>query len=194
MVARVRTLPSVSPGSLKLLALLSQPSAINEEIVEAVRTDTVLTAKLLRACNSPALGIQVSVNSVDQAVLLLGYNEIQRMVATLALRGTLTAHLPGYETLADSIWRHSLLAATAAERIVNQGADICEPSTAFTIGLLHDIGKLILGQFLTTETRTTTQQLVAEGCSTDEAERRVFGTDHAEVVPACFTCGACRQG
>ena len=47
--------------------------------------------------------------------------------------------------------------------------------------MLHDIGKLILGQFLTVETRTSVHRLLIEGCTTDEAERRVFGTDHAEV-------------
>jgi putative nucleotidyltransferase with HDIG domain len=141
----------------------------------------VLTAKLLRACNSPALGIREPVSSVDQAVLLLGYNEIQRMVTTLAMRGALSGHLPGYDTLAGDLWHHSLLTGSAAELIVNHGVDTCDASTPFTVGLLHDIGKLIIGQFFTAESRTAVHRLRIEGFTTVEAERRVFGADHAEV-------------
>jgi len=181
MVAKVRTLPSVTPAALKLLALLGQPSAINDEIVELVRLDTVLTAKLLRACNSPALGLHEPVSSVDRAVLLLGHNEIQRMVTTLAVHGALSVRLPGYDTLVNDLWQHSLLTAAAAESIVSHSADGSDTSAAFTVGLLHDIGKLIVGQFLTTESRAAVHRLLLEGFTTAEAERGVFDTDHAEV-------------
>jgi putative nucleotidyltransferase with HDIG domain len=181
MVAKVRTLPSVSPSGLKLLALLGQPSAANDEIVEVVRLDPVLTAKLLRACNSPALGFQETVVSVEQAVWLLGYNEIQRMVTTLAMAGALSVRLPGYDVAASDLWRHSLLTASAADNIVKLGADPGDASAAFTAGLLHDLGKLIVGQFLTTESGAAVHRLTVEGLSTAEAERKVFGTDHAEV-------------
>ena len=77
LVAKVKNLPPVPHAALKLVSLLDQPAVSNTEIVQALRCDNVLTAKLLRACNSPYFGLDDPVSSVDQAVLMLG----QRMTA-----------------------------------------------------------------------------------------------------------------
>jgi len=180
MVAKVRTLPSISPAALKLVGLLAEANAGNEDVVATLRQDTVLTAKLLRACNSPALGLKEPVASVDQAVLLLGYDQMHRTATALAMSGAMSVRLPGYDAQVG-LWRHSLFAAAAAEAIINHGADLTDAATAYTAGLLHDIGKLIVCQFLTEELRATLHRLVVEGFTTDEAERKLFGTDHAEA-------------
>ena len=181
MVAKVRNLPPVSQAALRLVSLLDRPDAGNEEVVEVLKHDSVLTAKLLRACNSPALALAEPVTSVDQAVLILGHNQILQMVTSIAFGGAMSVQLPGYSIEASELWRHSLVAASAAEIIIANGIDIADPSAAFTVGLLHDIGKLILGQFLTDESRGAIRHLIVEGFSSAEAEQKVFGTDHAEV-------------
>lgn len=181
LVAQMRNLPPVSQAALKLVSLLDQPAVSNDEVVEVLKHDSVLTAKLLRACNSPALGLAEPVNSVDQAVFMLGYNQLLQMVTTLAFGGAMVVPLPGYTIAAQELWRHSLIAAAAAEILVAEQPHLAEPATAFTVGLLHDIGKLVLGQCLDPASTQAVRRLIAEGLSGAEAEKAALGTDHAEV-------------
>ena len=182
MLAQVRQLPPISPAALKLASLLGDPRINNEDMVTIVNEDPVLTAKLLRACNSPATGLREAVASVNQAILLLGHDRISQMVTALAFRGTFNTALPGYALAADDLWRHSLLTATAAQALARVGVEFgLDESVAYTVGLLHDIGKLITNEFLTRQSALAIRSRVAEGRSPFEAEREVLGTDHAEV-------------
>jgi putative nucleotidyltransferase with HDIG domain len=183
MVVRVKHLPPVSNAALRLVTLLGQPAVSNEDVVQVLKYDNVLTAKLLRACNSPALGLREQVASVDQAVLILGHNEILRIVLNLAFGTAMAVSLPGYAVEANELWRHSLITASAGERVLPFGLLAeTDPSVAFTAGLLHDIGKLVLSQALTESFQTAIRKSIAEqGLSRIEAEKQVTGTDHSEV-------------
>jgi len=183
LVAKVKNLPPVPHAALKLVSLLDQPSVSNTEVVQALRSDNVLTAKLLRACNSPFFGLTEPVASVDQAVFLLGHQQILHIVLTIAFGSAMVVPLPGYAVEASELWRHSLVTATASEMIANEFPDLnAEPPVAFTVGLLHDIGKLVLGQTLTADLQTEIRQQIEHGkLDRAEAEKAVLGTDHAEV-------------
>jgi len=183
LVAKIKNLPPVSYAALKLVNLLEQPAVSNDEVVQVLKCDNVLTAKLLRACNSPYFGLEEPVSSVDQAVFLLGHQQILHIVLTLAFGSAMVVPLPGYAVEANELWRHSLITATAAETVVAEITDLSvEPAVAFTVGLLHDIGKLVLGQALTLDFQADIRQRVEQQQnSRSEAEKAVLGTDHSEV-------------
>lgn len=183
LVAKVKNLPPVSHAALRLVSLLEQPAVGNDDVVQALKCDNVLTAKLLRACNSPYFGLSEPVASVDQAVLILGHQQILHIVLTLAFGSAMVIPLPGYAVEANELWRHSLVTATAAEIVVDHVSDLnVDTPVAFTVGLLHDIGKLVLGQALTVEFQDEIRRLVEQNkLSRSEAEKEIVGTDHAEV-------------
>ena len=183
LVARVKNLPPVSSAALKLVSLLDQPEADNDAIVNAIRCDNLLTAKLLRACNSPYFGLEEAVASVDQAVLIMGHQQILHIVLTLAFGSTMVVPLPGYAVEASELWRHSLITASAAEIIAVETTGMTiEKPVAFTVGLLHDIGKLVMSQALTPDIQSSLRKLIEEEkISRTEAEKRILGTDHGEV-------------
>ena len=182
MIARVRNLPPISAAALELTRQLGRAEANQEDILRALKQDSVLTARLLRACNSPALALRMPVTSVDHAVLMLGHKELFQMVLALAARGPLSIPLGAYAMQNEDLWRHSLLSATAAEMAVSDGLQVgMDSSTAFTVGLLHDIGKLITNQFFSRECMVAMRQLIVEGFSPTQAEKEVLGADHAEV-------------
>jgi len=183
VVAKVKNLPPVSFAALKLVNLLEQSAVSNDEVVQVLKCDNVLTAKLLRACNSPYFGLEEPVASVDQAVLILGHQQILHIVLTLAFGGAMVVPVPGYAVEANELWRHSLITATAAELLVRDGVDMnVEVPVAFTVGLLHDMGKLVLGQMLTPDLQTEIRSRIeTKQISRAEAEREVLGTDHADV-------------
>lgn len=190
IINKVKNLPPISQAALKLVNLLEQASISNDEIVQVIKCDNVLTAKLLRACNSPYFGLDDPVSSVDQAVLMLGHQQILHIVLTLAFGSAMVVPLPGYAVEADELWRHSLITATAAEIVATEAYDMnVEKPVAFTVGLLHDIGKLVMSQALTPEIQGEIRQLVEkQGCSRSEAEKQILGTDHGEVG-ACLLQG-----
>jgi putative nucleotidyltransferase with HDIG domain len=183
LVAKVKNLPPISQAALQLVNLLDQPAVSNDDVVQVLKYDNVLTAKLLRACNSPYFGLEDPVSSVDQAVLILGHQQILHIVLTLAFGGAMTMPLAGYAVEANELWRHSLTTATAAEFLVSKGIDVnVDPPIAFTIGLLHDIGKLVLGQVLTPQHQMDIGVLITERNFTRfQAEKEILGTDHGEV-------------
>ena len=121
---------------------------------------------------------------------MLGYQQILHIVLTLAFGSAMVVPLPGYAVEANELWRHSLLTATAAEIVAAEadGMNVDAP-VAFTVGLLHDIGKLALSQALTPEIQHEIRQLVEEqGCSRSEAEKKILGADHSEIG-ACLLRG-----
>ena len=190
IVNQVKNLPPISQAALKLVNLLDSAEVSNEEVVQVIRCDNVLTAKLLRACNSPYFGLEESVSSVDQSVLMLGHQQILHIVLTVAFGTAMVVPLPGYAVEANELWRHSLITASAAEIVVAETGEMnVEAPVAFTVGLLHDIGKLALGQALTPEIQAAVRQLVEqEKMSRCEAEKKIIGTDHGEVG-ACLLRG-----
>ena len=182
IINKVKNLPPVSQAALKLVNLLEQAAISNDEIVHVIKCDNVLTAKLLRACNSPYFGLDEPVASVDQSVLMLGHQQILHIVLTLAFGAAMVVPMPGYAVEANELWRHSLLTATAAEIVAGSGDLNVEAPVAFTVGLLHDIGKLALSQALTPELQIEIRQLIEQqGCPRTDAEKKIMGADHSEV-------------
>ncbi|HLP78099.1 MAG TPA: HDOD domain-containing protein [Candidatus Paceibacterota bacterium] len=183
LVAKVKDLRVASQAALQLVNLLDRPDACNDDIVKILRYDNVLTAKLLRACNSSAFGFSEAVSSVDQAVFLLGHQKILQVVLALEFSATMTVPLAGYAVESKELWHHSLATASAAELLAKGGVEInADAAVAFTAGLLHDIGKLLMNQALVPEIQTEVRNRINEkGISRVEAEREVIGTDHAEA-------------
>ena len=183
LVAKVKNLPPVSYAALKLVNLLEQPAVSNDEVVQALKCDNVLTARLLRACNSPYFGLEEPVFSVDQAVFLLGHQQILHIVLTLAFGSAMVTPLPGYAMEVNELWRHSLVTAISAEIVAAEITEVdIEPPVAFTIGLLHDIGKLVMSQVLTPEIQAEIRRRVEEDkIPRTESEKIALGTDHSEV-------------
>ena len=183
LVSQVKYLPPVSNAALRLVSLLDEPTISNDEIILALKCDNVLTAKLLRACNSPYFGLAEPVSSVDQAVFVLGHQQILHIVLTLAFGSAMVVPLPGYAVEASELWRHSLITAIAGEIIANNlpGLNV-EAPVAFTASLLHDIGKLVMSQALTAEVQADIRaRIETGGLSRAEAEKEILGTDHGEV-------------
>lgn len=183
LIAKVKTLTPISQAALNLVTLLDRPETDNEDVVRVLKFDNVLTAKLLRACNSPIFAFEDPISSVDQAVLILGHQQILRIALSISFSSTMSAPLPGYAAQAKELWRHSLTTALAAENLArNNNAIEVHHSVAFTAGLLHDIGKLVLSQVLTPDFQSAIRTRVTQGgFSRAEAEKEVVGADHAEV-------------
>jgi putative nucleotidyltransferase with HDIG domain len=182
IIDRAKDLPVVSETARKLTQQLNQPDLYRDDLVETVRCDSVLTAKLLRACNSASHGVCEPVASVDQALLILGDNAIFRMVCAIGF-GTVFGSIASYDNESSDLWTHSLGVGIGSEYLTEvEGYGNSLPSAAFTAGLLHDIGKTVINRILTPKDRTNIQQMICnESVLPIVAEKMVLEADHCEV-------------
>jgi putative nucleotidyltransferase with HDIG domain len=183
IIAKVKDLPVVSETARKLTIQLGQPDLHRDELVNTLRCDNILTAKLLRVCNSAEAGMREPVVSLDQALFLLGHDMIFRTVSAIGYGASLKPASPGCETEANGLWAHSLSTAVGAEYLAKTGSyGDYPPATAFTAGLLHDIGKTVICKVITPKDRAEIRNKMASSSVTRvEAERAVLGADHCEI-------------
>jgi len=112
--------------------------------------DQALTMKLLRAANSAANASATPVGNVRDAVLRMGTAQVLSLTVASGAKQLLQARVPAYGLGEGALWRHSVAAAVAAETVQIFSADE-SPADTFTAALLHDVGKLVMGRFLSPE-------------------------------------------
>jgi putative nucleotidyltransferase with HDIG domain len=139
-----------------------------------------MTANLLRLANSPFFGCRRQITSVRQAVTLLGAARVCDIASSAAFARTMPKTIPGYNVEARSFWTHCMAVAAVSERIAME-IGLKAPSLTFTAGLLHDVGKLVVGSYLMDESERIIAVLKTEETTLVDAERQALGTDHAEI-------------
>lgn len=177
----IDTLTPMPVSVVRLMRMTTDVKASATDLAQVIEYDEALTANLLRIANSTWFSGREPIMSVKDAVVRMGTAQILKMVVGRHLAGNMSTAIPGYDLGEHEHWRHSVAAALAAESL----SDFLfkpQPGLAFTVSLMHDIGKLILGRYLADDIleqiRNTVQE---EKVSFVEAEHQVMGTDHAEV-------------
>jgi len=171
------TLPTVLPRVLKLV---EDPDSSAQEIVEAITPDLALTARILKAANSAYYGIPSSISNLERAVPLLGLGMVKSLALAMGVIECLPQKIGGKEFAAKDLWVHSLAVATA----VDEMGHLLDVKTGylFTMGLLHDVGQIILAQFFREEFFQALELCRSrEDFHLHDAERELLGVDHGEV-------------
>jgi len=179
IMSKVKGFPSMPATGAKLLNLLENQEASVDEIEDVLRYDPGLTANILKLANSVYFGIPSKVGSVRQAVILLGLKRLLQLVIASCVGAVMDHAVPGYDLAPGDLWRHSIAVSIAAEALVKDKQKIAVEDV-FTPALLHDVGKLILGQFVKDDLADI-REIAGKGVPFVIAENMVLGTDHAEV-------------
>jgi putative nucleotidyltransferase with HDIG domain len=171
-------LPSFPPVATRLLQALSKEDVEIRELTRLISSDAAFSAEILRLANSALFGLEGQVNSLTHAVLMLGLSRVKGLAMTVAImKGYLKGVLKS-ETL-RRCWTHSLACAFLAEEM----APACglDKDYAYTVGLLHDIGRLSI--LVAYPAEYTNLLKVAEENSFDvlECERQLFDIDHCQA-------------
>lgn len=178
----IENTPLLSPSASRLLQVNADPECSLEDVISIVHFDAALTARVLRVVNSAAFGLVHPVESVERAISYLG----GWMVVTIALGDCadrlFQKPLEGYEGERGALWRHDLFSAFSAREITRFARLPIPAETAFTAGLLHDIGKSIISDFLKDSSGRVLQDIADEKTADyPAAERQLLGVDHAEA-------------
>jgi HD-like signal output (HDOD) protein len=167
--------PPFRQVAVRLLHLADDPTVSLGDIVKPLRTDPALTIGLLRVANSPLFASRQEITDVRQAATYLGLDLIRSLAVTAAMRGLIDTRP---NSLALTFWRHSLATALVCRKM--SGLACTAPETAYTAGLLHDVGQLGLMR-LFPEYAKTMSGAVQNGASLVDAEVRAFGIDHCQA-------------
>jgi putative nucleotidyltransferase with HDIG domain len=160
---------------------LASVNATTESIGNIIAQDASLTAKLLQLANSAFFAQSDPVMSVPEAVQIIGFNLVKSLSLSLGLYASLGAETVG-EYSSDRLYLHSLATGLLAQKILSdEGADPKIVDAAFTAGVLHDTGKLVLAAALPELYLQALQLASDEMIPQWQAEANIFGVSHAEV-------------
>ena len=173
-------LPSLPEVVNYLTRSLSDEHADIDTLSHHINSDPAIVARLLAAANSAAFGLSTRIFTTKQAFLVLGVDRIVNIILASALAYRYDIRHSGFD--ARLLWRHSLGVATCAK--VLAGHTGIDADTAFTSGLLHDIGQLLMYIAHPASYLQVIEQRRQENISLQDAERRIFGYDHAEAGKA----------
>ena len=180
LLSRLHSIPSVPPLYVELMSCVKSNEATIEKVSAIIQKDMGMSAKVLQLANS-ALGAAGHVTSTADAVVYLGLDAIRTLLLTLHAFSEFRPSA-GSAFCMQSLWRHSLATGVLAERIIQTlPADGGVHESMRMIGLLHDVGRLVLAANLP-EVFDRAYQLAEEKQLPHwEAEKQVFGVTHAEV-------------
>lgn len=180
VVGRMNRLPSLPDLYVRLVEKTKDPNVTAEDIGALVGQDIGMTAQVLKLTNSAFFGLPRRLASAEEAVAYLGLDTIKSLVLTIH---AFSQFETGQTELLkmESLWRHSLRVAAAAKRIsIAEDQPSKAIEEAFTAGILHDLGKLVMAVNLRAE-YTAAMHLAESGLTVTVAEEKVFGTNHADV-------------
>ena len=180
IVERVEKITPVSGTLARLLEVVENPDSSVSDVVEVIQYDPAITGELLKLCNSAAFGLARKVHSVHEAVCYLGTRKVMQLVVAIYGNAVLSGEQRGYGLEPGILWKHSVAVALAASHLAHQTMPE-EGGVAFTAGLLHDIGKVVLNEYVGREFAEIVRRVSEQGLSFAEAESQVLGFSHAEI-------------
>lgn len=173
----LRDLPAFPSLMQRVMNLVVEEETDIEELAEAILLDQSITAKILKVVNSAFYGFHRQIDSVQDAIVILGLSEIRALVMAVSVLKIFPARITRFDRKA--FWAHSIAAGCGTESVcaAARGAD----PAAFVAGLLHDIGKNIMAQHFRREWEQALDQIETMGSRDCDAEMNVFGVDHGEI-------------
>lgn len=178
ILARIRDIPTLPEVVNQILETINDPDSSADDLTAIVERDPALATRLLKLVNSSFYGLSGKISTVSRSVVVLGFNTVKQLALGVSVIDTLS----GAQTRAFNLakfWEHAFLTATAGQ-VVSRQLRPPVAASLFTLGLLHDVGKLIEAQFMVDEF-TMALKLHRTGLPFRECESKFIGADHTVV-------------
>ena len=175
LIDNAQKLPNIPKVVQELIESFGDENVSNDAIAKKISADQVLTIKVLRAANSAHYGGNRKVGSVNDAVFLLGFNAVRTLVLASGLTGAFKAP-EGFDL--RKFWHDSFAVAATCKWLARYSHDDAE--TAFTCGMIHNIGELLIHILLPAECAEM-QKVVDKGARNVDIEKNYLGFDFSEA-------------
>jgi putative nucleotidyltransferase with HDIG domain len=169
LLGKLQDIPTLPMVAMRVTELINDPSSSSADIAKLLKKDQVLTAKILRLANSSYYAIPGGCSDVQRALAFLGFNTLAQLVLGLSVFSVFTdTETENFSML--EFWRHALGAAVCSEILAKRVGGV-RPEEAFTCGLLHDIGKLVLHEIDKDRLTSIMKETTKRECSFFDVER-----------------------
>jgi HD-like signal output (HDOD) protein len=182
LAGKMRTMPSFPKLYLEIIQEIESPTSSIQGIANIVAKDPGITAKILQVVNSAALGLSEPVSDPVEAVQQLGMSTVRSLVLSAQVYSNFA---PGRvkNFSSDALWTHLMKCGDLARTILRrERAEFSEVEDAFTAGMLHDMGKLMLAENLPEEFAEAMALAEKNRIPLEQAETEVFGATHAGIA------------
>jgi putative nucleotidyltransferase with HDIG domain len=176
VMERIQPIPQVA---MKVLRMIGEDAYDFKDIANEIRSDQVICARTLKICNSALYAKAKRIDSIDHALVYLGQELFAKLVISSYIKDLLQHHNQGYSLCMGGIYHHAVGTAIITEKIARLTQRI-PPSLAYTAGLLHDIGKVVLDQYISSALPLFYRELENE-VDFLELEKKHLGVNHTEV-------------
>jgi putative nucleotidyltransferase with HDIG domain len=176
-VTRLRPMPS---NVTRILREIERKDLTIDYLSDLISLDQALTALVLQMSNSAALGYARSCSTLHEAIMHDGLERLKGILLTSSATDILKCSLIGYRLGAGELWHHSLVTGVAAEWLA-QALHYPNPEEAYVSGLLHDMGKLLLDQYVLDNYSMIVEFVQQNHLQLWQVEERTIGIDHAKV-------------
>jgi len=176
VMERIQPIPQVV---MKVLRMIGEDAYDFKDIANDIRNDQVICARTLKVCNSVLYAKVKKIDSIDHALVFLGQELFAKSVISSYIKDLLQHHSQGYSLCMVGIYHHAVGTAIITEKLARLTQRI-SPSLAYTAGLLHDIGKVVLDQYISSALPLFYKELENE-VDFLELEKKHLGFNHTEV-------------
>ena len=177
VINELKPIPQVA---LKIMRMVEDENLGISELSDEIRRDQVISARTLSLCNSVMFGGRSKIESIDHALVYVGLELFIKLIIASSLINFYGESERGYSLCKGGLYHHAVGCAMIAETIAGQ-TKLVKPAVAYTAGLLHDIGKVVLDQYVSRGYPLFYRHLNEHQSQFIEAERKILQTDHTEI-------------
>lgn len=176
-IEEVRPIPQIA---LKIIRMLNNNMHSLADMAKEVRQDQVISAKVIRLCHSALFGSKMGIDSIDRALVLMGEKRFLQLVVSASLENFYPQNGDGYSLCKGGVYKHALGTAVVCENLADFTGRV-RADIAYTAGLLHDIGKVVLDQFVAASSSQFYRRTQVDGENLIDVEKEEFGITHTEI-------------
>jgi len=180
LVDRIQGLPTLPVMLNNINQMILNPRTSPKEVAHVISNDPSLTSKVLRVVNSSFYGFPNRITTVTHAIVILGFNTIKSIVLSSTIFDVFRRNVKPGDFDRTQFWKHSIGCGCAAKAI---GRRLNYPmlEELFIAGLLHDVGKIVMDQYMPEKFVEVLNVVHTRDCLIAEAEMEVLGATHADV-------------
>jgi putative nucleotidyltransferase with HDIG domain len=180
LIKDIKNLKPIPAIVNQITTAIGDPNCSAADIAEIIKFDPSVTANLIKTCNSAYFALANPVESVQDAVSILGMDKIIELVLVKSGAQALSKKQKGYGLNEGVLWKHAVSSALIAKEICKK-TGVGNVNIIFTAALLKDIGKTVLDRYISNSLEEITNLVKNKGKSFREAEKEVIGIDHGEL-------------
>lgn len=173
-------LPTLPTVVSKMIEVVDNPRTSVASLSNLISTDQALTARILKLANSAYYGFSRQIYTVNMAIVVMGFNAVKEMGLSLSVFDVFKDLSMVRHFDITQYWRHSIGCGVAAKMMARKHW-YRMAGESFVAGLLHDIGKIIISQYMRNDFVAIMDRVADNHESLDDVERQILGTHHGEI-------------